>query len=291
MDSYTAQQVDGARSLSVLPRHARLPINRANLPAVILGGLSFQRHPAPLHIDGVAELHAALFRHLEPIAQAGERARIFTRYMAAHFRLEHPEEAGLEDGPGRGGRRPRVRADYLRLLRGWLFNADGREAAVLKGWVESRFGLLARWHQGFLGEPGSEAYRRYEQERAQGLYATNALEAQLDLLYAYTQYELARRLPGRAHLRLYRGVNALAGCELMTVGGEAREVVLLNNLNAFSGTRERADEFGDSILETRVPLAKILFFSGLLPGMFQGEDEYLVIGGLYEVMVTTRGGG
>ena len=41
-----------------------LPINRCNLPAVILGGLTFQRHPAPLLLDGVAELHHRLFRSL-----------------------------------------------------------------------------------------------------------------------------------------------------------------------------------------------------------------------------------
>ena len=33
-----------------LPRFARLPINRCNLPAAILGGLTYQRHPTPLTI-------------------------------------------------------------------------------------------------------------------------------------------------------------------------------------------------------------------------------------------------
>ena len=48
-----------------LPRWARLPINRCNLPADILGGLSFQRGPCPLVIDGVAELGFPLSIHLE----------------------------------------------------------------------------------------------------------------------------------------------------------------------------------------------------------------------------------
>jgi NAD+---dinitrogen-reductase ADP-D-ribosyltransferase len=62
-------------------------------------------------------------------------------------------------------------------------------------------------------------------------------------------------------------------------------VVLFNNLNSFTATRDRADEFGDYLLGACVPLAKVAFYSKLLPGMLQGEDEYTVIGGLYEVSV------
>jgi len=40
-----------------LPRSARLPINRCNLPVAILGSLTYLRHPVPLELDGVAELH------------------------------------------------------------------------------------------------------------------------------------------------------------------------------------------------------------------------------------------
>jgi NAD+--dinitrogen-reductase ADP-D-ribosyltransferase len=63
--------------------------------------------------------------------------------------------------------------------------------------------------------------------------------------------------------------------------------VLLNNLNSFTSARERADEFGDYIMETRIPLSKILFYNRLLPGMLKGEDEYVVIGGVYEVSINT----
>ena len=51
-----------------LPREARLPINRCNLPAVMLGSLTFQRYPTALLLDGVAELHHDLFRRLESAA-------------------------------------------------------------------------------------------------------------------------------------------------------------------------------------------------------------------------------
>ena len=43
--------------------------------------------------------------------------------------------------------------------------------------------------------------------RAAGLYGTHALEAQLDLVYSYCQYELAHAWPADTLLTLYRGVN------------------------------------------------------------------------------------
>ncbi len=266
-----------------LPRHARLPINRCNLPAAILGSLTFQRAPTALAIDGVDSLHRPLFDLLDDIDAAPERAQRFGGYMAAHFRLDNPEEAGLTGGQGQS----RAKASYLRVLRGWAFDADGREAAVLKGWVESRFGLMPRHHGDSLREPGSAAWQRYVAMRAQGLYGTNALEAQIDLLYAYGQYELARRFPRRSHLRLYRGVNRLGDHEIVAEDDADSKVVLLNNVSSFSRSRERAGEFGDSILSVDVPLAKLAFFSQLLPGMLKGEDEHVVIGGLYRVRLAT----
>ena len=266
-----------------LPKAARLPINRCNLPAAILGGLSFQRAPTALAIDGVAALHRPLIELLDEIEDAAERAQRFVGYMEAHFRLSHPEEAGLTEHQPKS----RARASYLRVVRGWAFDPDGREAAVLKGWVESRFGLMPRHHGDSLREPGSAAWKRYVAMRAAGLYGTNALEAQLDLLYAYCQYELARQFPQRSHIRLYRGVNRLSDHEIVADGdihsGAEAKVVLLNNINSFSRSRERAGEFGDSILSVDVPLPKLAFYSQLLPGMLKAEDEYVVIGGLYRV--------
>jgi hypothetical protein len=97
--------------------------------------------------------------------------------MVVHFRLERPEELGFVPELGRLNAcrrhpdpRARTRSNYLRLVRGWAFDSDGREAAVLKGWVESRFGLLARYHRGCLHDPASEAQARYQEARAAGLY-------------------------------------------------------------------------------------------------------------------------
>jgi NAD+--dinitrogen-reductase ADP-D-ribosyltransferase len=266
---------------ATLPRDARLPINRCNLPAVVLGSLTFQRHPAPLLIDGVAELHRDLFRRLDAVPAAA-RGDVFRDYLTVHFQLAWPEEMGFT-----GHKKGRTKANYDKTIRGWSFDSDSREGAVLKGWVESRFGLMPRWHGQPLRDPAAEAYHRYQEMRAQGLYGTNALEAQLDLVYTYCQYELALRHPGAQHVTLYRGVNRLDDHELLEKAGNGRQRMLLNNLNSFTCSRDRAGEFGDHILAVEVPLVKIVFYCGLLPGVLQGEDEFLAIGGVADVSWST----
>lgn len=48
--------------------------------------------------------------------------------------------------------------------------------------------------------------------------------------------------------------------------------------------REVAWEFGSTAWEVKIPLPKIVFFSGLLPNsLLRGESEYLVLGGYYKV--------
>lgn len=254
---------------------------------MILGGLTYQAHPVALEIDGIRAFHRDLFQLLAPIEQARERAERFVDYMAAHFCLDDLEAAGLAAERVKKYRR---NANYLRMVRGWSFDADGREGAVLKHWVETRFGLLARHHGGPLNGGDDDAYQRYLAQGAQGLYATNALEAQLDLLYTYCQYELVRQHPEETHLTLYRGMNRIGEHEVLDDDrGKAGSVltgrrrVLLNNLNSFTSNRERACEFGDYILEVEVPLPKVFFYNSLLPGMLKGEDELVVIGGVYEV--------
>lgn len=262
-----------------LPASARLPINRCSLPAVLLGSLSYQRKPVPLALDGVLELHKPLFLRLDMESAPMERARIFLAHMAAAFCLEHPEEAGYSQiSP-----RTRAKASYLRMLRGWAFGSDGMEGAVLKGWVESRFGLLPRHHGGPIRDLSGDTYRRYLEQRSRGLYGTNALEAQFDLLYTFCQYELGRQRLGETHITLYRGTNRVDDHETLAETGKRTRVVLLNNLSSFTSDRERACEFGDHILEVSVPLAKVFFFHRLLPGMLKGEDEFVVIGGVYQV--------
>ena len=265
-----------------LPKEAYWSINHCNLPAAILGGLTFQRHPAPLLIDGVAELHARLFRLLAALGEPEARARQFMDYMAVHFRLEALEEAGLT--PGRSKAKLRGRADYLRMVRGWAFDPNSQEGAVLKGWVESRFGLLTRYHESLIdNEARYDAWLHFQEVRSHGLYNTNALEAQLDLLYSYCQYELQRSHPDSLHLKLYRGFNHFSDDQVLEKIDRRRMIVLLNNLSSFSINRERAEEFGDHLLQVQVPMTKVFFYNRVLPGMLKGEDEYVVIGGIYEV--------
>lgn len=264
---------------ATLPSYARLPLNRCNLPAVILGGLTFQAHPVALMLDGVQELHAPFFSTLDAETDRAERGRRFVDYLTVLFRLDQLEDAGFGPTSTRG------RANWRRLLRGWSFDADGLEAAALKGWVESRFGLLPRFHGGPLRDYNGAAWHRYEEMRARALYGANALEAQLDLLYAYCQYEYARAGAASGSETLYRGVNRLADHEVLGEGAtdESGSVVLFNNLSSFSASRERAGEFGDHVLEVTVPSAKVFFHCQLLPGLLRGEDEFLVLGGVYRV--------
>jgi NAD+--dinitrogen-reductase ADP-D-ribosyltransferase len=270
---------DGQDSIKsfLLPRNTHLPINHCNLPTSILGSLTYQKHPVALQLDGVAAFHRGLFALLDRIDDASERAQAFMQHMKAAFSLDCPEEAGLT----RNARRSRAKADYLKMIKGWSFDSGSREAAVLKGWVESRFGLLQRHHVSPIKDPSDEGYRRYLEMRSSGLYGTNALESQLDLLYTYCQYELAKL--NQTHLTLYRGVNSVDEHETIAELDNKRRIVLLNSLSSFTTNRERADEFGDYLLTAQVPIPKIFCYTGLLPGMLPSEEEYTVIGGLYEV--------
>ncbi|MDP1633252.1 MAG: NAD(+)--dinitrogen-reductase ADP-D-ribosyltransferase [Gallionellaceae bacterium] len=268
---------------ATLPRSARVPINRCNLPADIPGGLTFQRSPVALELDGVAQFHRGLFALLDKIDDAKERADAFTMHMNAAFYLDEPEQAGYSSK----ATHKRQTADYLRMVRGWSFDADGREGAALKGWVESRFGLLPRHHGGQIRDLSGVAYRRYLEMRATALYGTNALEAQFDLLYTYCQYELARLHPNETHLTLYRGVNRLNEHETLATLDNKHRVVLFNNLSSFTANRERASEFGDYLLAASIPLSKIFFYTELLPSLLRGEDEHTVIGGMYHVGIAT----
>lgn len=259
-----------------LPPTAYLALNRCNLPARILGSATYQQFPMPLKLDGVHELHHRLFRGLKNFSKPKHRAAYFKDYMTVHFCLESLEEMGFDPH-----KKQRMKANYLQIIRGWTFNSNGKEGAGLKGWVESRFGLLPRYHRGKIRSIDDPPYRDYLVQRAAALYETNALEQQLDVLYTYAQYELVYQQ--QDYIRLYRGINDLDNQEILAKTKQGTYWMLLNNLNSFSANKERADEFGDLVLMTDVPLSKIFCYSGLLPNLLQGEDEYLVIGGLYEV--------
>ncbi len=183
-----------------LPSSAFLGLNRCNLPARIIGSATYQQFPMPLKLDGVHELHHRLFRGLRNFSKTKHRAAYFKDYMTVHFCLELLEEMGLNPH-----KKQRSNANYLQIIQGWGFNSNKREGAGLKGWVESRFGLLPRYHRGKIRSVNEPAYHDYLVQRAAALYETNALEQQLDVLYTYAQYELIYLQ--QEYIDLYRGIN------------------------------------------------------------------------------------
>ncbi|MBF0134145.1 MAG: NAD(+)--dinitrogen-reductase ADP-D-ribosyltransferase [Magnetococcales bacterium] len=267
-----------------LPRKAWALFNHTKLTAEALGSLPYQAQPVALDLVGVHEMHRDLYAKLDALTKRKLRAQKFMDYMTVHFLLGQPERIGHTPGH----RHQRIKVDYLRILRGWLFNPDGREAAVLKGWVASRFGLKPLYHNGPLDDYESDTYLQFLSMQSAGIYNTNALENQLDLLYHFCQYELShQRTVAGDHQVLFRGVNAIDQHDILARGPNNEAIVLLNNLNSFTDDRERASEFGDYIMEVRVPLPKIIFYHNLLPNTFKGEGEVMVIGGLYRVRLVT----
>lgn len=259
--------------------------NLVGVPSGLLASAAFNDYPLPLHIRGVHETHARLFGLLDAAGSHADAAHTFQGYMDETFSLQrNPADAA-------GTQPRRFRASYLRLLKGWGYDANSREGAVLKGWVESRFGLFPTFHKTVLARFASGAWSRYVEEKMSSRFSNNDIHTQLDLLYEFCQWSLAHWfLPGQHHLTLYRGVNEF--CEDALLRGLSRPrrgqaLVRLNNLVSFTARRSIACEFGDYILEARVPTAKILFFNDLLPRhALRGEAEYLVIGGDYRVTVS-----
>jgi NAD+--dinitrogen-reductase ADP-D-ribosyltransferase len=186
--------------------------------------------------------------------------------------------------------RKSLKNSYLRFLRGWQFDSNSIEGAVLKGWVESRLGLPPTFHREPIDDFHSAAYVQYTFDRMQGSARSNAILPQLDLLYGFVQYELGRRFPGKKHLPLYRGICDFTEHPVIEKSGKDRYILRLNNLNSFTHDFERAWEFGTRVLEAEVPLTKIFFLGGLLPrSLLRGEEEVIVIGGEFEVRVLIGG--
>jgi len=234
----------------------------------------------PIGIQGVRRAHHSLFARLDRLEDPEARARAFREYMALVFQVGKWRK---ETSP-LGRRSPRN--SYLRFLRGWMQDASSPEGAVLKGWVESRFGLPPVFHAGLIEDVHAPAYLLYLAERMRESARTNAVESQFDLLYEFVQDELRRRYPGVPSFTLYRGVKNLGDYRVIGEAGENRVVLRLNNLNSFSSRLEHAWEFGSRVLVAEVPGSKIFFRADLLPGVLpRREEESLVIGGDCEVTV------
>lgn len=260
--------------------------NLVGLPTDLLGSAAFNQHPLPLHLSGVREMNKNLFEMLSQAESLEEAGEAFYTYMMAMFGIdpEQMEKDRAEDA-AKGKRLRRYRSSFLRLLKGWGYDSNAPEGAVLKGWVESRFGLFPTYHKAVLDRVGGVGWTAYVEEKMSSRFHNNSIHTQLDMLYEFAQWALARfAAPGQTHIRLFRGTNSFDEHQIVERIDKKSVVMRINNLASFSSDRAVADCFGDTIVTADVPVVKILFFNTLLPiHPLKGEGEYLVIGGDYLV--------
>ena len=248
--------------------------NLCNLPPWAIASRHFCDHPQDIEIQGVREANRFLFELLDSIDSPDERALRFDAYLSVKFQLHHWESQTTP------GARRSLKNGYLRFLRGWGFDSNSIEGAALKGWVESRIGIPPTFHKEPISGTGSDAYFLYVVDRMNGSARTAGINDQLDLLYTFTQYELRRRLDGQRWVTLFRGINDAREHEVVERSGPRDLVVRANSLSSFTDDCERAWEFGTTVWEARIPLARVFYLGGLLPtSILKGEREWLVIGG------------
>jgi len=262
--------------------------NLVGLPTEFLASADYAVEPRELHISGVREMNAPLFQMLALAADITEASEAFSKYMTAVFGLEAQQLR--EEARGKG---PSFRYSFMRLLLGWGHDSSSRDAAVLKGWVESRFGLPPAHHGEKITDFSDPAWKTYVEDKMGSRFHFNSIFAQLDLLYEYVQWALRNIVfPGQTHLHLYRGADRFA--ELFVQPAHVNHSLLrLNSLSSFTADRMIADCFGSVVVSVQAPLAKILFANTLLTFFpFRAEREVLLIGGDYPAMIelpTTRG--
>lgn len=260
--------------------------NLVGLPTDLLGSAAFNEHPLDLHISGAREMNKNLFEMLSQADSLWDAGDAFYKYMMAMFGID-PEQMEKERAAAeeKGVRVRRYRSSFLRLLKGWGYDSNGPEGAVLKGWVESRFGLFPTYHKAVLDRTGSPDWAAYVEEKMSSRFHNNSIYTQLDMLYEFCQWALGRfAAPGLRHIKLYRGTNSFDEHQIVERIDKNNVVMRINNLASFSSDRQVADCFGDTIVTAQVPVVKIVFFNTLLPiHPLKGEGEYLVIGGDYQV--------
>jgi len=252
--------------------------NLVGLPTELLGCRCFNDHPQEMHISGAREMNKSLFEMLSQAPDLADAGIAFQTYMNAMFGTD-PEQAD------RDGKVRRYRSSFLRLLKGWGYDSNGPEGAVLKGWVQSRFGLFPTYHKAVIDRLAGPVWTAYVEEKMSSRFHNNAIHTQLDMLYEFCQWALAKFVsPGNKHITLYRGTNSFDEHQIAERLDRRRVIMRINNLASFSDDRDVAGCFGDIIVTAQVPAVKVIFFNSLLPiHPLKGEGEYLVIGGEYLV--------
>ncbi|MGE4266475.1 MAG: NAD(+)--dinitrogen-reductase ADP-D-ribosyltransferase [Deferribacterales bacterium] len=249
--------------------------NLINIPTYMFVSNEYNLNVMPITISGVWEYYADIFNSIKQADTIENAAKVFTNAMDTLFSLSEKHN----------GKRM---GSYTRLLKGWLFDSNSIEGAVMKGWVESRFGILPFFHKEIIPDVNSKEYYGYMVEKMDSKHNKNLIFHQLDLLYTYTQCILQTfykdSLP---KITLYRGVNDLSEHLVVKEYDRTRLCIEQNSLVSFTSDKDIASQFGDYILTSEIPYTKIVFFSEVLPTLsFVGEKEYLVLGGRYDTIVT-----
>jgi len=149
--------------------------NLIGIPTPFFASIQYNESPSEIHINGVREMYQPFFEVLDRFAEE-DHAPLFFEHMRALFNLDDQELTGKSK---------RYQAGFMRLIRGWFFDSNRPEGAVLKGWAESRFGLKALYHNGILTGIQTPAYLAYMAEKMHPRFHYNSIYAQLDLVYEY----------------------------------------------------------------------------------------------------------
>jgi NAD+--dinitrogen-reductase ADP-D-ribosyltransferase len=266
--------------------------NMVGVSAPYLASPDFNVAPESLDLPHVRATTRSFFEMLDDARDMTDAVQAFHAYMAATFCLEPDQIDPLEKKrktPGNNDGTRRFRSSYLRLLKGWMFETGGAEGAVLKGWVESRFGLLPTWHGQPISHIPCPAWLRYVEQKMNSRFHDNAIHCQLDLVFTFCQWALRRFVcPDQTHVTLYRGINVAGEDMVLDRPDKRHALVRFNSLTSFTADRTVAECFGDWILTVRVPTVKVVFFANLLPRHpLKGEAEYLVLGGDYFVEMSS----
>ena len=251
-------------------------LNQCDLSPWFLSSIDYNNEPKPVHVLGVRRENSGLFKRLDEEYDKSRRSECFVDYMSVKFHLHEWQQYQQRVSKS-------LRNSYLKFIRNWGVQSNSPSGAVLKSWVESRFGIEPTYHHRSLTTGCQSTRFRYRSEVIRGSAHTSAINQQLDLLFEYCQYELQRQYRNCKWLTLYRGTHDPEEYEILESKG-VRSCVKLNNLSSFTSDRERAWEFGSTVWEVEVPLYKVFFYSGLLSdSLLKGEEEYMVIGGNYWV--------
>ena len=125
-------------------RPPRLPwqghsTNLVGASTAFLADVAFNRSSRRLTISGVREMNGPLFEMLGRAESLVEAREAFSTYMTAMFGID------AEQRERRAGR-----ARFLIVSpadQGMGYDSNSPEGAVLKGWVESRFGIPPLFHK------------------------------------------------------------------------------------------------------------------------------------------------